>query len=187
MAEYTTEQMTALTQISDILTSNGLTVKDLPEGASLANEAAQMAQYKELSETYHKRFNDKVEDHNELLYRILPKFYQEMVDQTSEEEAYEWVEKNILAHYTFDDDRDKWTEKLADAGIKPKRFKIMEISMTFRVVMPDDAYDGDWDDFVDVEYLDWGNADYDVIEDNLSESDIDNGYYDLANSIVDLK
>ena len=180
--EYTTEQMTALTQISDILTSNGLTVKDLPEGTSLNNE---MVRYKEEYENYQKLFYAKNGDFNELLYRILPKFYKEMVDQTSEEEAYEWVKDYILSRYTGDD-YDKWFSCFEDADIRLKKYKVVEVSVNFKVIMPDEAYEGDWEDYVDAGNIDFGYADYDVIDDDMSADEVDGRFSDLVNCIDDL-
>ena len=180
--EYTTEQMTALTQISNILTANGLTVKDLPEGTSLNNE---MVRYKEEYEKYQKLFYTKNSDFTELLYRILPKFYKEMADQTSEEEAYEWVEDNILSRYTGEN-YDKWLNFFEDADIRLKKYKVVEVSMSFKVVMPDEECEYDWGNYVDVSDLDFSDADTEVLDDKMSADEVEGRFRDLANCINDL-
>lgn len=168
--EYTTEQMTALTTIRSIMEQNGLSADDLPETQSLKTRLENLGN----------SYNEARDDKRDLLFKIVPAFYNEMVDNSSEDEAYEWVEENIFNRFG-----DKWRDLFADAGIKKKRFKIVEVEMKFSVVMPDDEYEGDWIDYVDTDYLDWSDADTYVEADDLSINEAEG--YGTVNSVDDLR
>lgn len=184
MANYTTEQMTALTTISETLKVNELTVDDLPEVMSEVNglklEVERLKLDAERLSTVRKNFTEFSERYSELLYKIIPKFYKNLVDNTSPDIAYDWVESNIFADFP------NWREAFASADIKRRRYKVVDVSLSLKVIMPDAEYEGDWDDYADVDSIDWSMADTNEVETGLTRSEAKQWENRSINSVDDV-
>ena len=169
MAEYNEEQMTVLTQAVELLKANGLTARDLPETQNVEREL----------NIFKTRFTERDAQYRELLFRILPRFYKEMAEQTSEEEAFEWVESNIFK------DCEHWRDLFADAGICLKKYQIVEVTAKFKVVMPDEDGYYMWDNYVDISDVEWEDCDCEIIASDISAKDTER--YNTVNSVDGLE
>ena len=169
MAEYNEGQMEVLTQAVELLKAHGLTSRDLPEAQNMEREL----------NIWRTRFTERDTQYRELLFRILPRFYKEMAEQTSEEEAFEWVENNIFK------DLEKWRDLFADAGICLKRYQIVEVTAKFKVVMPDEDSDYMWNNYVDISDMEWEDCDCETIASDLSAKDTER--YNTVNSVDGLE
>ena len=169
MAEYNETQMVALTQVAELLKANGLTFNDLPEVQNVTREL----------NIWKTRFTERDTQYRELLFRILPRFYKEMVEQTSEEEAFEWVENNIFK------DLEKWRDLFTDTGICLKRYQIVEVTAKFKVVMPDEDSDYMWENYVDISDVEWEDSDCETVASDLSAKDTER--YNTVNSVDGLE
>jgi len=155
------EQMSPAEEISKMLAEKGVRIQDLKE-------------YQPIRDNFNST-SDIIRDLRKNYWKAIEiiknQLWRKLVEEMGEDEAVRWVEQNV---------EEEWREKF---GLTAKKYKVVEVSTTFKVVMPVEDDDYMWDNYVDLTYVepDW---DVDCVDDDLTAEEAER--HNTINTVEDL-
>ena len=151
---------TPLQMVQSLMQSLGVKVTDFPEYRQMT---ADRDVKKALWET-------TLADFNKLIYLVKDVFWQKIFD-LMDDEAYEWAEQNVP---------EEWRNKLE---IYRPKYKIVRVTATADIVLPDDVSDYDWSDYCDTDDFSYV---VESMEESMTKGQVKSSCYDTINDVDDL-
>lgn len=149
-----------LEMVQNLMQSLGVKVTDFPE-------YRQMTASRDEKNT---QWQTALADFNKLIYLVKEVFWQKIFD-LMDEEAYDWAEKNIP---------ETWRNELEIYRLK---YKIVRVTATADIVLPDDVSKNDWSDYCDIDSFSYN---VECMEESMTKDQVMRSSYDTINDVDDL-
>ena len=149
-------------EISKLMDEKGVRIYDLKQYQEISERIRRLSDNLQALRTKYSRAIDVVKN----------TLWQKFIDEMGEEAAVDWAEEHI---------EEEWRDEFC---IRRKRYQIVEVTATFKVVIPDDESDYMWDNYVDVDDLDL-DWDSERIASDLTAHQA--GRYETVNTVEDLE